>query len=183
MRLLLHTLAGASAPRIVRAPAGRAWMGAHPDAALFAANACWFVLNATPFVAQWDGGESAGALRIESEDMEGAAVHARSRLGRGVLSFDIDCTAALDEGYDLLVTGPLNRPKDGIQPLTSIMSASTPLAVHWRFTRRHAPVAFELDEPICTIAPIPRGLLQSFEPDFQSKGEGGARTDGGADAT
>jgi hypothetical protein len=172
MRLLFQTLAGAAAPKIVRAPAERSWMGADADTALWAANSCgWFVLNATPVVAQWDGRESADALRIESEDVDAAATHARSRLGRGILSFDIDCVACLEEGYDLWVTAPLNRPKDGIQPLTSIAFASRPLVAHWRFTRRHAPVAFEIDEPICTIFPVLRELLHAVQPTFQDPGD------------
>lgn len=160
MKLVFQAQAGQPAPKIVRAAPGYDWIGAaHPS--LLAASTCgWLVLNAAPVVARWDGGEDATALRLESEDLEGAATHAVSRLGRGILSFDIDGLISVDEGYDLLLTGPLNRPKDGVQPLTTLAPSGQPLAAHWRFTRKHAPAAFEIDEPICAIFPIQRGLAE-----------------------
>jgi hypothetical protein len=161
MKFVFQTQAGQPAPKIVRAAPGYDLMHAvHPS--LQAANACgWLVLNAAPVVARWDGGEDADALRLESEELEGAATHAVSRLGKGILSFDLDGLVNLDEGYDLLVTGPLNCTKDGVQPLTTLAPSGRPLAAHWRFTRKHAPAAFEIDEPICTIFPVPRELAQS----------------------
>lgn len=158
MKLVFQPHPGRPAPKIVRTAPGYDWIGAaHPS--LLAANACgWLVLNAAPVVARWDGGEGATALRLESEEIEDAATHAASRLGRGILSFDIDGLASVEEGYDLLVTGPLNRPKDGVQPLTTLAQPGQQLAAHWRFTRKHAPAAFEIDEPICALLLIPRGL-------------------------
>lgn len=160
MKLVFQTQGGQPAPRIVRAEPGRDWIdGADPF--LRAASSCgWLVLNTAPVVARWDGGEGATALRIESEELEGVATRAVSRLGRGILSFDIDGFLLVDEGYDLWVSGPLNRPKDGVQPLTTLAPSGQPLAAHWRFTRKHAPAAFEIDEPICTIFPVPRGLAE-----------------------
>jgi hypothetical protein len=40
--------------------------------------------------------------------------------------------------------------------------------MNWRFTRKHTPVAFEIDEPICMIFPVQRGLVESIEPEFRS---------------
>jgi len=161
MKLDFQTQVGQPAPKIVRAEPGRDWIDS-ADPFLRAASSCgWLILNTAPVVARWDGGEGAAALRIESEDLDGVTTHAVSRLGRGILSFDIDGLVLVDEGYDLWVTGPLNRPKDGVQPLTTLAPSGQPLAAHWRFTRKHAPAAFEIDEPICTILPVPRELMAS----------------------
>lgn len=162
MKLVFQGRPGAPAPRIVRA-SGHEWISAaHPHLDV-ASSYGWAVLNAAPVVARWDGGEGASALKIETEEVEAPATHAVSRLGRGILSFDIDGAFGLDDGYDLWVSGPLNRPKDGIQPLTTIAPAGQPLSVHWRFTRKHHPAAFEIDEPICAFFPIPRGLSDSID--------------------
>jgi len=48
-----------------------------------------------------------------------------SHFGFGVLTFDLGCLFRTEPGYNLFVTGPLNRPKDGIAPLAAVIVPAT----------------------------------------------------------
>jgi hypothetical protein len=164
-------------PRIVAAPVERDWMDntggafAYRCLPLNIANAHgWLILNDAPFVAQWNGAESLDAIRIEAMETEGASLLASSHFGNGVLTFHINGLFRTEPEYDLWVTGPTNMVKDGIQPLTGIVETDwSPFTftMNWLFTRKNAPIAFERDEPMCMIFPLPRGLIEKVEPEFQ----------------
>lgn len=177
MKLICYLTSGA-APKIVPAPLERDWMDASAEKFAYrclplniANGHGWLVLNTTPLVARWDGGPGIDAIRIESEPVKGATPLALSHFGHGVLTFHVNGLFRTEPGYDLWVTGPVNRIKDGIQPLTGVVEtdwAASTFTMNWRFTRKHAPVAFEADEPICMIFPVQRGLVESVEPEFRS---------------
>ena len=131
----------------------------------------WFVLNEAPFVAQWNGEDSLDAIRIDAVPTTEAPLLASSHFGHGVLTFSIGGLFRTEPGYDLVVTGPINSLKDGIQPLTGIVETDwSPFTftMNWRFTRKHTPVAFEHGDPICMIYPLPRDLIEQTEPEFRT---------------
>jgi hypothetical protein len=73
-------------------------------------------------------------------------------------------------GYNLLVRGPANYPKDAVYPLEGIVEtdwASSTFSMNWKFTRNHMPVRFEVDEPICLIVPQRRAELEEFAPELR----------------
>ncbi|AIM02725.1 hypothetical protein VP03_05755 [Sinorhizobium meliloti] len=76
----------------------------------------WEILNAAGFSAVWDGGERENAVRNRPDPVTHAP--AVSHFGSGTLTFHMPCLFKTDSGTDLFVTGPLNRPKDGIAALT-----------------------------------------------------------------
>jgi hypothetical protein len=126
MRLICYPTSGPP-PRIVPAPFERAWMGetnsefAYRCLPLNIANAHgWIILNPTPFTAHWDGGPEIEAVKVESQG--GAEpLLGLSHFGHGVLTFNVNGLFRTEPGYDLVVTGPLNQPKDAIQPLTGVV--------------------------------------------------------------
>jgi hypothetical protein len=68
-------------------------------------------------------------------------------------------------GYNLLVRGPANRPKDAVSPLEGVVEtdwASASFSMSWKITRKMMPVRFEVDEPICMIVPQRRAELEEF---------------------
>jgi hypothetical protein len=70
-------------------------------------------------------------------------------------------------GYNLLVRGPANMPKDGIGALESLVETDWTTAtftMNWKFTRPGYPVKFETGEPIAMVVPMPRGELERFRP-------------------
>jgi hypothetical protein len=76
-----------------------------------------------------------------------------------------------EPGYDLMVTGPLNQPHDGLQPLTGVVEtdwAPFTFTMNWKFTRKLTPIAFEADEPFCMIFPLKRGLVEEVEPEIRT---------------
>ena len=177
MKLICYVTSG-TPPKVVPAPLERDWMDATAEAFAYRclplnlANAHgWLVLNTAPVVARWDGGAEREAVRIETEVLDGQAPMAVSHFGHGVLTFHVNGLFRTEPGYDLFVTGPVNRLKDGIQPLSGVVEtdwAVSTFTMNWRFTRKHAPVAFEIDEPICMLFPVQRGLVESIEPEFRS---------------
>jgi hypothetical protein len=176
MRLICYPTSGA-APKLVPAPVERDWMDrtnagfAYRCLPLNIANAHgWLILNAAPFVAEWDGGMGLEAVAVRPATSD-TAVAAESHFGSGVLTFSVGALFRTEPGWDLVVTGPLNQPKDAIQPLTGIVETDwSPFSftMNWKFTRKFAPVAFERDEPFCMIFPLQRGAIEQVEPEIRS---------------
>lgn len=176
MKLVCYPTSG-EPPTIIAAPVERDWMDdtqnqfAYRCLPLNIANAHgWLILNQAPFVAQWNGKTSLDGIRIEAIEAEGVSLIASSHFGHGVLTFHINGLFRTEPGYDLWITGPANFVKDAIQPLTAVVEADwSPFTftMNWLFTRKGTPVAFERNEPICMIFPVPRGLIEKVEPEFR----------------
>jgi Family of unknown function (DUF6065) len=175
MRLICYPTSG-DPPKIVPAPVERAWMErteqgfAYRCLPLNIANAHgWLLLNTIPFVAQWDGGSGLGAISLHAVTADRPLL-ALSHFGNGVLTFNVNALFRTEPGYDLMATGPLNQPKDGLQPLTGIIEtdwAPFTFTMNWKFTRKLTPVAFERDEAYCMIFPLKRGLVEEVKPEIR----------------
>ena len=50
-----------------------------------------------------------------------ARAPAVSHFGHGILTFHMPCLFRTEPGVDLMVQGPINRPKDAIAPLSGII--------------------------------------------------------------
>jgi hypothetical protein len=174
MRLICYPTSG-EPPKIVAAPVERDWMDrtrggfAYRCLPLNIANAHgWLLLNTAPFVARWDGGSELDAVTMTSGS---GAILASSHFGFGVLTFHVNAVFRTEPGFDLMVTGPLNEPKDGIQPLAGVVETDWgpfTFTMNWKFTRKFVPVAFERDEPFCMIFPLKRGLVEEVEPEIRA---------------
>ena len=130
----------------------------------------WLLLNTIPFVAQWNGGAEVGGVGIYAHSADIPPL-VSSHFGSGVLTFNVNALFRTEPGYDLMVTGPLNQPKDGIQPLTGVVEtdwAPFTFTMNWKFTRKDSPIAFERDEPFCMIFPLKRGLVEEVEPGIRA---------------
>jgi hypothetical protein len=136
----------------------------------------WFVLNNQAFTAVWGGDDKAESLTVEYDGTP-PRFRAHSQFGFGVISFMIPYLFRTPDGYNLLVRGPANLPKDGIWPLEGLVEtdwAVQTFTMNWKLTRPDAPVRFEAGEPVCMLVPQRRGELQTFEPelrDFDSEPE------------
>jgi hypothetical protein len=176
MRLICYPTSG-DPPKIVAAPVERGWMDltdqgfAYRCLPLNIANAHgWLLLNPIAFVAQWNGAPDVGSVELYTHAAD-IPLLASSHFGHGVLTFNVNALFRTEPGYDLMVTGPLNQPKDGIQPLTGVVEtdwAPFTFTMNWKFTRKHSPIAFERDEPFCMIFPLKRGLVEEVEPEIRA---------------
>jgi len=174
MKLVAFEIGGRHV-EIRAAPLERRWMDASDQRfayrclPLAIANAFgWEILCPTPFKATWSGETAIDAIRIETE--AGVEAPAVSHFGSGVLTFHLPCLFRTEPGFDLLVQGPVNRPKDAIAPLTGIIEtdwAPYTFTMNWIFTQPEIEIEFEKGEPICHFFPVRRGELETVEPEIK----------------
>jgi hypothetical protein len=166
---------GAPQMPLVAAPTRRAWMDETYSRAAYhclpmviANQAGWFILSAHSLTVRWSGADNLDALKIFylSGDKPYPAV---SVFGHGILTFQIPYLFRTPPGYNLLVRGPANCPKDGACPLEGLVetdwSAAT-FTMNWQITRANHTISFRRDEPIAMIVPQVRGSLERFRPAF-----------------
>jgi len=160
---------------IVPATARREWMNnffnGHPYRCLpltMANQLGWFICNPVGFVAEWPDENIDTPVTVKFD--EKLSVESRSFIGsyfgNGVITWHIPYLFQTSPGYNLLVRGPANAPKDGIQALEGMTEtdwAEVTFTMNWKFTRAKHQVRFEKDEPFCMILPIQRGMLEQFE--------------------
>lgn len=161
------------APEIRPAPLAREWMDATPEKFAYrclplniANGQGWEMLNGHGFTATWNGSSAMDAIKIVPDE-ETAPATAASHFGSGIMTFGVRGLFRTPEGIDLCVTGPVNRPKAGIQALTGIIETDWSefgFTMNWIFTDKDRPVRFEKGEPFCMIYPVPRGLAESMDP-------------------
>jgi hypothetical protein len=126
----------------------------------------WEMVLPAGFEAAWSGGDDIPSITLVPDDAN-VALPAVSHFGHGVLTFHVMCLFRTEPGWDLIVQGPINRPKDGIAPLTGIVEtdwAPYSFTMNWMFTRPLMPVRFEKGEPFCHFFPVKRGELESYTP-------------------
>lgn len=175
MKLTCYAI-DANAPTIRPAPATRPWMDdvidnhAYRCLPLTIANSYgWDILAPLGFTAEWSGDSHPRGLVLRSDDGSTPALNqVSSHFGYGIITFHLSYLFRTEPGFDLVASGPWNRPKDGIAALTGVIETDWlpyPFTMNWQMTRSGS-VRFERDEPICTIFPIARGVLQSVEPEI-----------------
>lgn len=161
---------------IVRASGRRPWMDKTPNRfsyrclpLVIANQAGWVLSNPSPFEAVWDGSDTINGIRIEA--LSGEAASARSHFGCGILTWNLPYLFRTPPGYNLLVRGPANWPKDGACPLEGVVETDwTPatFTMNWKLTRPDVPILFDQGDPICMIVPQRRGELEAFRPSVRS---------------
>ena len=136
---------------------------------LMANQAGWFLVSGHTVRATWTGARGPLALRVEL--LEGdAPCPAVSHFGQGVLTWQVPYLFRTPPGYNLLVRGPPNWPKDGVAPLEGLVEADwsdATFTMNWQFTRRRHAVTFAAGEPIGMILPQRRGELEAFCPEYR----------------
>jgi hypothetical protein len=124
----------------------------------------WDVLSSHKIRATWDGTTLNEGIKIEFLHGDGPQL-ATSHFGSGILTFTIPFLFKTPEGWNLMVRGPTNSPKDGIVGLDGIVETDwshATFTMNWKFTRA-CTVEFDVGEPIAMIYPVQRGLLETFE--------------------
>jgi hypothetical protein len=155
------------------APVRRAWLDQTTDRfanrclpLLIANQSGWLLLSHHKVRATWDG--RLGTDGIHLEFLEGSEPWpVTSHFGHGVLTWHIPWLFRTSPGWNLLVRGPANWPRDGIFPLEGMIEsdwACATFTMNWLFTRPHSPVVVEPGDPIAMIVPQRRGDLESMTP-------------------
>jgi hypothetical protein len=176
--LTAYRLERKSVCSIVPAPTPRDWMlatrrkNANRCLPLLIANqAGWWLLNPDPFEAVWTGGSTANHVRIRSLREDGAPPRlVNAHFGYGVLTWQVPYLFRTPPGWNLVVRGPTNRPKDGIHALDGIVETDWAVAtftMNWKITRPNHAIRFDAEEPFCMVFPQRRGELEAFETDVR----------------
>jgi Family of unknown function (DUF6065) len=165
-----------NAPTIRPAAATRPWMDdvidnhAYRCLPLTIANSHgWDILAPLTFSAEWNGDPHPRGLVLRGDDGNAPPLNrVSSHFGYGIVTFHLSYLFRTEPGWDLVASGPWNRPKHGIAALTGVIETDWlpyPFTMNWQMTQA-GTVRFECDEPICTIFPIARGGLQGVEPEI-----------------
>jgi hypothetical protein len=108
---------------------------------LIANQAGWFLLNSHPIRVTWDGGNELSNLQVEY--LKGFPPYpAVSHFGHGIVTWTIPYLFRTPPGYNLLVRGPSNWPKDGAHALEGIVETDWSVAtftMNWMLTRPNQP--------------------------------------------
>jgi hypothetical protein len=130
---------------------------------LIANQSGWWILNRTAIRATWDGGDAPASVRVEPLTPDGDTGDVGSQFGYGILTWSFPFLFRTSPGFNLLVRGPANLPKDGIAALEGVVETDWAVAsftMNWKFTRP-CSVEFAAGEPVCMIVPQRRGELES----------------------
>ncbi|GLF92624.1 DUF6065 family protein [Streptomyces yaizuensis] len=157
---------------IVPAPARRDWWDgttlhyAYRCLPLLMANQNgWWVLNDRAFTVRWNGGTATSDLCVRYADGGTGARPAMSHFGHGILTFQVPYLFRTPPGWNLVVRGPANLPKDGAHPLEGLVETDWAVAtftMNWKITRPGAEIGFEAGEPFLMLLPQRRGELERF---------------------
>lgn len=178
LSLIAHRLNPVGMPMVV-GTSTRAWMDATPNRFAYrclpmviANQAGWYVLTEHAVTVTWDGSPKIEGLRVEC--LAGAPpCPAISTFGSGILTWTLPYLFRTPPGYNLLVRGPANWPKDGIAPLEGIVEtdwAESTFTMNWQITRPDHAVTFNVGDPVAMIVPQPRGELELFRPEIHDIG-------------
>jgi hypothetical protein len=176
-RPLIGFITGDNPPQISTAPISRVWMSEmlqgwpHRCLPMLIANQSgWEMRNPCAFTATWMGGDDRMGVTIAPDKRGTGQLLPASHFGYGILTWHLPMLFRTPAGYNLLVRGPANYPKDAVCPLEGVVEtdwSSASFSMSWKFTRKLMPVRFEVDEPICMIVPQRRAELEEFAPELR----------------
>jgi len=179
-RSLIGFITRDNAPEITPAPISRTWMSEMSETRKGWPNRClpmlianqsgWELRNRSAFTATWFGDVNGVDVMIAPDKRDTDQFLPLSHFGNGILTWHLPMLFQTPPGYNLLVRGPANYPKDAVSPLEGIVEtdwASASFSMSWKLTRKHMPVRFEVDEPICMIVPQRRAELEEFTPELR----------------
>ena len=178
-RPLIGFITGDNAPQISPAPISRTWMSEMSETRTGWPNRClpmlianqsgWELRNRCAFTATWIGQDGVD-VKITPDKRDTGQFLPVSHFGYGILTWHLPMLFRTPAGYNLLVRGPANYPKDAVYPLEGVVEtdwASASFSMSWKLTRKLMPVRFEVDEPICMIVPQRRAELEEFAPELR----------------
>lgn len=166
----------ASPMRILPAPRTRKWMD---DTDQSFANRClpllmanqhgWTISAGQTFEAFWFGAKDKGSMKIDLIDAVGHKTAVSTHFGHGIITWQMPWLFRTPPGWNLLVKGPANLPKDGVCYLEGLVETDwNPATFTFNviLTRPKHKVRFEKDEPLCMIVPQQRQQLDEWYPEI-----------------
>lgn len=160
----------------------RDWMDTTDERAAYrclpltmANQAGWLVTCPATVRMRWDGRPELDAIEMQrwqpADTPDNYAAHYRwpsSHFGVGIITWTLPFLFRTPPGYNLLVRGPANSPKDGVSPLEGLVETDWAVAtftMNWKITRPDTWITFVTGEPIAQLVPQRRGELEEFVPE------------------
>lgn len=162
----------------------------------------WEMLCPIDFEVRWNGGDGLDAIEIEYAEQPVTTSQAsltylahllgekaapglaqqpperaglvQSHFGSGILTFNPLVVLRTAPGYNLWVSGPVNRFKDAIQPISALIETDWmpfTFSMNWKITRPDTTIAFRKGEPFCSFFPVPRGVVDACTPVMKPLGD------------
>ena len=165
-------------PEIVPGRPNRDWMDAfserHPYRCLpltMANTSGWEILCPVGFTAEWNGGPEKSDITFRPDTpYVGFHEFVVSHFTQGIMTFHPGYMFRTPLKWSMMVQGPPNRIKDGIQALSGLVETDWlpfPFTMNWAFTRP-GKVRFERGEPFCFFTLVQDKALEAFEPVIRS---------------
>jgi hypothetical protein len=164
------------APALVPCAQERGWMDAFPERHAYrclplsiANTHGWQVLVPAAFEVTWNGGPEIADLTVRALEPfpDGLPLErfAESNFSRGIVTLNVGYLFRTPPGWNLLATGPLNEPRQGIQALAGIIETDwMPFTFTMNWQMLHPGTArFARDEVFCSVMPIPKNYLEQWE--------------------
>lgn len=129
----------------------------------------WHILNPSGFRCRWNGGAEQSAVEFEYENPQDPP--AVSHFGSGIVTFHIPAVITTPEGVSTFCTGPINRPKAGIYPMSGVIETDWlqfTFTMNWQVMEPDTWIEFEKDEPYCMIFPVRLDDIEGYEMEIRS---------------
>lgn len=128
----------------------------------------WWVYNPVGFTAVWYGDRRPGQIQFLFDTAPQLwSQWINAQFGEGTITWNTPFLfRTRPAGSRLLVIGPCNSFKHGIQPLNAIIETdwiSMSFTMNWKFTAPNVPVRFEVGEPLFQAIPIGTNVCADFE--------------------
>ena len=119
----------------------------------------WWVYNPVGFTAVWNGRREPGGIQFLFDSSPQVwTTWVNNQFGEGVITWNTPFLFRTQPaGSRLLVMGPANYFKHGIQPLTAIIESdwmSMSFTMNWKITSAGLPIRFDAGEPLFQVIPL-----------------------------
>ncbi|HWE98015.1 MAG TPA: DUF6065 family protein [Tepidisphaeraceae bacterium] len=128
----------------------------------------WWVKNPVGFTATWSGRPEPGQIKIIFDAEPGLwSQWINDQFGLGIITWNTPFLfRTKPEGSRLLVCGPLNYFKHGIQPLTAIVESdwmNMSFTMNWKITSAGATIRFDRGEPLFQAIPLASNICSDLQ--------------------
>ena len=128
----------------------------------------WHFYNPVGFTAVWNGHQAPGNVQIVFDsDPATWSGWISDLFGNGVMTWNTPFLFRTQpQGSRLLVMGPANYFKHGIQPLTAIIESdwmNMSFTMNWKITSAGVPVRFDQGDPLFQVIPLANNPCQDLE--------------------
>lgn len=128
----------------------------------------WWVRNPVGFTAVWRGQMEPRSVQFLFDSDQGLwSQWINDQFGNGIITWNTPFLFRTKPAESrLLVTGPVNHFKHGVQPLTAIIESdwmSMSFTMNWKITSLGGPLRFERGEPLFQAIPLAGNLCTDLE--------------------